>query len=157
MSNSLEDVPGALPKRGHVLLVEDDEPSAIYATAALRHFGCEVSLARDGDEAVNAAMDRHFDVILMDYHLPIRSGVEATTLIRMAEAQAIGQATPIVGLTASSCGPERDECLKAGMDDVLFKPFFLADMLQMLDRWVPVQHAGSRTFSDPPKLTGLSL
>jgi hypothetical protein len=43
------------------------------------------------------------------------------------------------------------------MDDVLFKPFFLADMLQMLDRWVPVQHAGSRTFSDPPKLTGLSL
>jgi CheY-like chemotaxis protein len=145
MSNRTEGptaIPGSAPRRGHALLVEDDELSAVYATAALQRFGWDVSLARDGEEAVNATVDRRFDVIFMDYHLPLRNGLEATKMIRLAEAHAGGPGMPIVGLTASASSEERQQCLNAGMDDVLCKPFLLAEMLQMLDRWVPARVAG---------------
>jgi CheY-like chemotaxis protein len=129
-------------RRADALLVEDDELSALYATEALRQFGCDVSLARDGEEAVSATADHRFDVIFMDYHLPLRDGLEATKLIRRAEAQMNASAIPIVGLTASTSPEERAQCLKAGMNDVLCKPFLLVEMLQMLDRWVPDHQAG---------------
>jgi len=129
-------------RRADALLVEDDELSALFATEALQQFGCDVSLARDGEEAVSATADHRFDVIFMDYHLPLRDGLEATKLIRGAEAQMNAPAIPIVGLTASTSAEERAQCLEAGMNDVLCKPFFLAEMLQMLDRWVPDHQAG---------------
>jgi len=128
-----------LPRRGHALLVEDDELSAIYATAVLRHFGWNVSLALDGDEAVKSAADRGFDIIFMDCHLPVRNGWEATKMIRLAEVRASGPGMRIVGLTASASSEERQQCLNAGMDDVLCKPFQVAEMLQMLRLWGPAR------------------
>jgi len=144
MPNQLERqvaISGELPQRGHALLVEDDELSAIYATTVLRHFGWEVSLAQDGDEAVKSAVDRGFDIIFMDCHLPVRNGLEATKMIRIAELHASGSGMRIVGLTASASSEERQQCLSAGMDDVLCKPFLVAEMLQMLHLWGPGRSA----------------
>lgn len=124
-------------RKAQVLLVEDDELSAILATVALERFGCDVSRAGDGDEAVMAAAQQSFDLILMDYHLPLRNGLEATRLIRAATPRPARARIPIVGLTASSSREEQAECLNAGMDDVLFKPFVLAELSRMLCRWIP--------------------
>jgi CheY-like chemotaxis protein len=137
---SQPEVPGRIQpaaRNTQVLLVEDDDPSAIFATVALERFGCNVSRARDGDEAVNAAAQHSFDLILMDYHLPLRNGLEATRLIRAATPQPDRARIPIVGLTASSSREEQAQCLSAGMDDVLFKPFLLAELGRMLGRWIP--------------------
>src|SRR4051812_45324105 len=92
---------GFLP-RGHVLLVEDDEPSAIYLTSALHHFGCEVTRATDGADAASAAAGTRFDLILMDYHMPLVDGAHATVLIRSHENEHELARVPVIAVTAST-------------------------------------------------------
>jgi CheY-like chemotaxis protein len=123
----------ALPYR--VLLAEDDDSNALLADAALRHFRCEVRLVNDGAAAVAAASEEAFDLIFMDYHMPVLDGLHATHAIRQFEASHRQRRTPIVAITASAMPAERQQCLAAGMDDVLVKPFVLNDLAQMLRRW----------------------
>lgn len=125
--------PKATPYR--VLLAEDDDSNALLADAALRHFRCEVRLVSDGAAAVAAAKQESFDVIFMDYHMPVLDGLNATHEIRSFEAEQRRQRTPIVAITASAMPAERAQCLAAGMDDVLIKPFVLNELERMLRRW----------------------
>jgi CheY-like chemotaxis protein len=123
----------ALPYR--VLLAEDDDSNALLADAALRHFQCEVHLVNDGAAAVAAAQRQTYDVIFMDYHMPVLDGLHATHAIRRFEAESRRRRTPIVAITASAMPAEREQCLSAGMDDVLVKPFVLKELERMLRRW----------------------
>jgi CheY-like chemotaxis protein len=118
-----------------VLLAEDNNSNALLADAALRHFHCEVHLVNDGAAAVEAARQHVFDLIFMDYHMPVLDGLHATHAIRHFEAQQRRPRTPIVAITASAMPSERQQCLAAGMDDVLVKPFILKELERMLRRW----------------------
>ena len=118
-----------------VLLAEDNDSNALLADAALRHFCCEVHLVSDGAAAVEAARQHSFDMIFMDYHMPVLDGLHATHAIRDFEAQHRRPRTPIVAITASAMPSERQQCLAAGMDDVLVKPFILRELERMLRRW----------------------
>lgn len=118
-----------------VLLAEDNASNALLADVALRHFHCDVQVVGDGAAAVNAAAEHQFDVIFMDYHMPVMDGLRATQAIRRAEASAGRPRTPIIAITASAMSSERDQCLAAGMDDVLVKPFVLGELERMLQRW----------------------
>jgi CheY-like chemotaxis protein len=133
MPSTTASVTKATPYR--VLLAEDDDSNALLADAALRHFHCEVRLVNDGAAAVAAAKQEKFDVIFMDYHMPVLDGLHATHEIRSFETQQQRQRTPIVAITASAMPAERQQCLAAGMDDVLVKPFVLKDLERMLRRW----------------------
>ena len=110
--NSTSPFSGVLP-RGHVLLVEDDELSASYLTSALHHFGCEVTRAIDGADAASAAAGTRFDLILMDYQMPVLDGAHAAALIRRNEKAHGRPPVPIVAVTAST---RANECMDAGMD-----------------------------------------
>ena len=104
----------------HLLLVEDIFTNQIIAGAFLRGFGCQVDLAENGVEALNAIQKRVYDVILMDVTMPVMDGVEATLQIRAgpgAQAQ-----VPIVGLTAYAHKEEKESFIAAGMNDVIPKP-----------------------------------
>jgi len=118
-----------------VLLAEDNESNALLADVALRHFRCDVQVVGDGAAAVEAATSQRFDVIFMDYHMPVLNGLHATNAIRSFEADHQRPRTPIVAITASAMPSERDQCLAAGMDDVLVKPFVLNELERMLMRW----------------------
>lgn len=118
-----------------VLLAEDDDSNALLADAALRHFRCDVRLVSDGAAAVAAATREAFDLIFMDYHMPVLDGLHATHEIRRFEAETRQRRTPIVAITASAMPAERQQCLAAGMDDVLVKPFVLKELERMLQRW----------------------
>jgi CheY-like chemotaxis protein len=112
-----------------VLLVDDVDLNRMIASEVLEHWGCTVSEARDGREAVDMFSDGQFDVVLMDVQMPEMDGVEATRLIRRSD-----RLTPIIGMTANAFSEQRGEYLQAGMTDVMPKPVVWDDLHARLAR-----------------------
>ena len=124
-----------------VLLAEDNAVNQAVALAMLKAFGCEVELAKDGSETVTAAQRGRFDVILMDCHMPEMDGFRATRVLRNLEAaHAAIRRIPIIALTANALEGDREQCLAAGMDDYLPKPFNQAQLWAVLTRWIKASH-----------------
>ncbi len=117
--------------RPRVLLVEDNAVNRKVAMQALARAECEVVEACDGRAAVEACAAQRFDVVLMDCHMPVMDGVEATVEIR----RTIAHPPPIVALTANAHDGDRARCLEAGMVDFLSKPFRLNDLRAVVRRW----------------------
>ncbi len=105
----------------HVLLVEDNRVNQTMATRLLEMRGHKVTLAADGQQAVDALERTAFDVVLMDVQMPVMNGLEATAAIRARERERGGH-VPIVALTAHAMRGDRERCLAAGMDSYLLKP-----------------------------------
>jgi CheY-like chemotaxis protein len=112
-----------------VLLVEDDEISAQAARTMLERLGCQVDTACTGGEAIELFGKEVYDLILMDWQMPQMDGLETTARIRRMPN---GRVTPIVGTTASM---SRLECLAAGMNDVMSKPFLFSTLKMGLAKW----------------------
>src|SRR5688572_16201130 len=123
--------------RGDILVVEDNLINQQVALGILQIQGYSVRVANNGREALDAYAQGAFDLILMDCHMPEMDGFEATMEIRRREQAAGGRRVPIVALTANAMAQDREECLNAGMDDHLAKPFSMQTMQEMLDRWMP--------------------
>ena len=113
------DVP--LDRTLRILLAEDSLVNQKLTVAMLRKRGHEVAVANDGVEAVRAAQEQAFDLILMDIQMPEMDGYGATAAIRARE-QALGLHTPIIALTAHAMTGDRERCLQAGMDEYITKP-----------------------------------
>jgi len=113
----------------HILVAEDDELSAHVARTILERLGCVVDIAIDGAEAVEYFRNRIYSLVLMDWQMPVMDGFEATARIR---AMPLGQTTPIIGTTAAR---ERADCMKAGMNDVVSKPFEKEKLMFILEKW----------------------
>ena len=122
--------------RGEILLVEDNLINQQVALGILQVQGYSVTIASNGREAVETYARRPFDLILMDCAMPEMDGFEATREIRSRD-RASGKRVPIVALTANAMAHDREECLNAGMDDHLSKPFSMQTMQETLDRWLP--------------------
>lgn len=105
-----------------VLVAEDDLVNQRYITRLLEKMGCEVVLAQNGLEAVDALKAEEFDIVLMDIEMPVMNGIEATKAIRLEETGCINPNVPIVALTAHAMWGDQQRCLHAGMDDYLTKP-----------------------------------
>jgi CheY-like chemotaxis protein len=114
-----------------ILLVEDNPVNALLARALLTREGCAVDRAASAAEALEAAANGPYDLILMDLRLPDFDGRQAATLLRRR-----GLLTPIVALTANSFEDDRQACLAAGMDDFLSKPLMPQALRAVLHRWV---------------------
>ncbi|MDO9093923.1 MAG: response regulator [Rubrivivax sp.] len=129
--------------RGPVLVVDDNEVNALVAQAMLVRMGLQVELARDGQQALQAMAARHFDAVLMDCHMPVLDGWQATRRWRQQER---GRHLPIIGVTANVSPEDRRHCLDSGMDGFLGKPFMLAELqavlLPHLQAAAPAHNAG---------------
>jgi CheY-like chemotaxis protein len=101
-----------------VLVAEDDPVSQLLVRDLLGRRGARVTLAATGTEAVAAAAQGEFDIVLMDIRMPEMDGLEACRQIRALP----GGRLPIVALTANALAGERERCLSAGMDGYLTKP-----------------------------------
>jgi|GEM_PF-3492322 len=132
--NNMTDAPSAevLPfgrstVAGRVLVVEDNAANQEFITAILSEYeAVDVDLVRNGVEAVDAAAENAYDMILMDVHMPTMNGIEATRRIRRIDG--LNAKTPIIALTAKVLPGDRDTFLEAGMDDVLSKPLELKSL-----------------------------
>ncbi|MEO8696840.1 MAG: response regulator, partial [Acidimicrobiales bacterium] len=118
-----------------VLLVEDNPVNQQVGLAMLEVLGYEVDVVADGSAAVEAAVLTPYHVILMDCHIPILDGFEATREIRLLQGDA--SHTPIVAVTASAMESDHRGCIDAGMDDYLTKPLTLKALAAKLARWAP--------------------
>ena len=127
--------PREIPLKRRVLVADDNSVNRFVAKSMLDKLQCESTLVADGAAAVEAVAIHHFDVILMDCHMPNVDGWEATRRIRLWEAaQGSKKRVPILALTADA---RRVDCINAGMDDYLSKPFTLDQLRELIERHVP--------------------
>ncbi|MEZ0327412.1 MAG: response regulator, partial [Fimbriimonas sp.] len=110
-----------------ILLAEDNDVNVRVAMRLLEKLGCEVVHAWNGMEALSCLAHRSFDVVLMDVHMPVMDGLEATRQIRLSEIGTDNRQR-IVALTAKALTRDVEECLAAGMDDYLSKPLRPGDL-----------------------------
>ncbi len=117
----------------HVLLAEDNPINQKVAVGVLRRLGHTYRVAASGREALRALEDERFDAVLMDVQMPEMDGFAATAVLRQREA-GTGRHLPVIAMTARAMKGDEEECLRAGMDAYLSKPFAPADLARILGR-----------------------
>lgn len=123
-----------LPKTFRVLIADDQAINRKLTSRRLERFGFTVDAVENGEEAVAAWSRGIYDLIFMDCHMPRMDGFQATELIREREGE--GPHTPIVALTASAVGAERERCITSGMNEYVLKPISDADLNRILTTYV---------------------
>jgi signal transduction histidine kinase/ActR/RegA family two-component response regulator len=118
-----------------VLLAEDNIINQEVASAMLESAGCEVIAVTDGQLALQALADGHFNLVLMDCQMPTMDGFEATRRIRQPQSEY--SQIPIIALTADIQEGIIDQCHEAGMNDYLSKPFTHDSLLEIVRKWLP--------------------
>ena len=123
-------------RSGHILLVEDDSVNAMIAKKALNNSGHTVTHVTDGQQAIEAfaLYPERYDLILMDHHMPIMDGVQAT--IKLHELYDPQVLPPIIALTANAMDGEREKYLDVGMQDYCTKPFKQEQLNALVQYWL---------------------
>ncbi|NRA23792.1 MAG: response regulator [Oleispira sp.] len=119
--------------RGKILLAEDNLVNQKVASQMLKKMGFDVDIAADGEEALAAWKRQEYDLILMDCHMPVMDGLQATRMIRMQEES---HDTPILALTADVISDRKSECLAAGMDGFMSKPIRMDALRKELLKYI---------------------
>ncbi len=122
----MEDISGT-----SILLAEDNEINATIAIEILEQMGCQVDWVQDGYMVLQKIEYKHYDIILMDMHMPNMDGIESTKRIRN---DARFDTIPIVALTAHILTEEIDKCYAAGMQGHALKPISTKALCQIIAR-----------------------
>jgi CheY-like chemotaxis protein len=114
-----------------VLAVEDNELNRMVLQVILKKCEVVVSIAHNGQEAIDMIQEKEFDIVLMDVQMPILDGLEATKYIR----EELKLTTPIIGLSANAMREEVEICKQAGMNDYLVKPYSERSLVEVMKKW----------------------
>ncbi|MBL8808315.1 MAG: PAS-domain containing protein [Rhodospirillales bacterium] len=125
--------PDGRPPR--ILLVEDNPTNRLVAISMLESIGLNADVADDGETAVAAVRARPYDLVLMDIHMPGMDGLAAARAIRALSGPAAG--VPIVAVTANAYRSHAAECIEAGMNDFLAKPYRKSALIEAIRRQFP--------------------
>ena len=132
---------GEAKKRLNILVAEDDPLNQLFMRSILKKLGHAVTLAQNGQEAMEFWRQSVFDCILMDIQMPVMTGVEATKMIRSQESEVSrfiphpSRHTPIIAVTAHTQPGDREGFLAVGMDDYLGKPVGIKDLEKVLEKY----------------------
>ncbi len=129
-----------------VLLAEDNPINQEVAGELLAAAGLVVEMADDGERAVELALSRPYDLVLMDVQMPRMDGLSATRAIR----ERAGRAMPVIAMTAHAFGEDRAACLAAGMNDHVAKPVDPEQLYATLLRWLPLPVHAAATPTEAP-------
>ena len=132
-----------------IVLVDDVEINRELLRIILEKRGHRITMAQNGQDAVNQFQKNKFDIIFMDMQMPVLDGYGAVRRIRDLEQDRALVRTPIVAMTAYALPGDREKCLAAGMDGYLSKPAKSADILATLNQLVSGQSA-----QNPAELAG---
>lgn len=116
-----------------ILLAEDNEMNQEVAIELLKEVDCVVTVANNGQEALDAMHQSAFDMVLMDMQMPVMDGLEATRAIRALPD--VG-ALPIIAMTANAMSSDRAACLEAGMNAHVAKPIDPEHLWQVMSEWL---------------------
>lgn len=126
-----ETIPGKRSLK--ILLVEDNMLNQKFAKVTLTQQGHFLDIAENGKVAIEKFKADTYDLILMDIQMPIMNGIEAAEEIRRIEKEQNLEPIKIIAITAFALDNKREECLSAGMDNFLAKPFKPKQLIQMID------------------------
>lgn len=118
-----------------ILLAEDNPVNVKLMKILLSKLESIFDIVPNGQAACNALKRHHYDVVLMDVHMPVMNGLDATKNIR----QEINHHIPIIALTAAAMQPDIEKCYQSGMNDILFKPINVEDLKAKLWAWGKLQ------------------
>ncbi|WP_338876512.1 ATP-binding protein [Spirosoma sp. SC4-14] len=116
-----------------ILVVEDNRMNQKLMLGVLKRLGYTAQIAENGQQAIDKLMRESFDLVLMDIQMPVMDGYTATRHIRTVLQMPI----PIIAMTAHALASEREQCLRAGMNDFLSKPFLPDDLQRLIQKYVP--------------------
>lgn len=117
-------------EHAHILLVDDDPIQSEVGRIMLEGLGCTVDVASNGLEGLELCKQRIFDLILMDWNMPIMDGFQATAAIRGLDSPI--HDAPIIGTASTGTA---SACKQFGMDDFLAKPFTISTLKALLANW----------------------
>jgi len=116
-----------------ILLVEDSRINQQVCRAMLKELGCNLLIADNGEEAIKLWHTEKIDLILMDCHMPVMDGFEATIAIRKLE-KSRGSSTPIIAVTASNADQDMKRCLEIGMNSFIAKPYVREVLIEEINK-----------------------
>lgn len=122
------------PNNTDILLVEDNYVNKLVMEGQLKKLGFQVFAASNGKEAVNMMERREYDLVFMDCQMPIMDGFEASRQIRLLNNR--NASIPIIAVTANTNPGDRENCIAAGMNDYIKKPFNQAVLIAAINRWL---------------------
>jgi PAS domain S-box-containing protein len=114
-----------------ILAVEDNELNRMVLQVILKKCEVVVTIAHNGQEAIDLIQQQEFDMVLMDVQMPIVDGLEATKYMR----DELKLTTPIIGLSANAMREEVEICKQAGMNDYLVKPYSERALVEVMKKW----------------------
>ncbi|ENF8749443.1 response regulator [Vibrio fluvialis] len=122
----------ALDNSKHILVVEDTKTNQMVIQLLLNRMGYNVTIANNGQHAIELIeKNKSFDLIFMDISMPIMDGIQATRILRSQRLT-----TPIIALTAHSMNSDHQNCLAAGMNDIVLKPIRSKELQRISDRYL---------------------
>jgi CheY-like chemotaxis protein len=122
-----------LPLR--ILVAEDNMVNQHLALQLLERMGYRADVAGNGLEVIEALRRQHYDVVLMDVHMPEMDGLTATR--RICEEWLPTERPRIIAMTANAMQGDREKCIRAGMDDYISKPIRVKELIQCLSNCQP--------------------
>lgn len=117
-----------------ILIAEDHPVNQRVALSIIEKMGLKGQVVANGLEAVDALEKIPFDLVFMDCHMPEMDGYEATKRIRESRAT-LNRNVPIVAMTANAMKGDKEKCQEAGMNDYISKPFKVAHLLSVIEKW----------------------
>ncbi len=123
----------AAPTSATILVAEDNPVNQVLSQEMIHKLGYTCMIAGNGLEAVDYVAHEPINLVLMDCQMPQMDGFEATRAIK---SMGQGATIPIVALTANAIDGDKERCLNAGMDDYMSKPFTLAELGSMIEKWL---------------------
>lgn len=115
----------------NILIAEDDKMNQKLVTKVLNKLGYNPQVAENGKDVLEIVSNKNYDLILMDVQMPQMDGLEATRMIRVC----LTEQPIIIAMTANTLQGDREECLKAGMDDYIGKPVRLDGLVNIIQKW----------------------
>ena len=115
----------------NILIAEDDKMNQKLVTKVLNKLGYDPQVSENGKDVLEVVSHKNYDLILMDVQMPEMDGLEATRMIRVC----LTEQPIIIAMTANTLQGDREECLKAGMDDYIAKPVRLDGLVDIIEKW----------------------
>ena len=120
-----------------VLVVEDNKMNQFVILKTLRQWNISADVVNNGREALNILSTKRYDIVLMDFQMPVMGGIEATRLIRDTDSSVLDHKVPVVGLTANIMSDNKEPFPRELFQEILPKPFDSDVLYRTLKKLAP--------------------